>query len=42
MRAYSSKGHKVFPINPNEQKIEGLECYRTVLDVPNTIDIALL
>jgi uncharacterized protein len=40
VRAYQSQGHTVIPINPHEAEIEGLKVYRSVLDVPGTIDMA--
>lgn len=33
---------KIFPVNPHEERIEGLECYRTVLDIPGEIDLAVI
>jgi len=40
VRAYSDAGYKIFPINLKEKEIEGLKCYKSVLDVPGNIDIA--
>jgi predicted CoA-binding protein len=40
LRAFRRQGYTVFPINPNEAEIEGLKTYRSVLDVPETIDMA--
>ncbi len=40
VRAYKSKEHAVFPVNPHEKEIEGLPCYSTVLDIPMEVDIA--
>ncbi|HET7220292.1 MAG TPA: CoA-binding protein [Vicinamibacterales bacterium] len=40
VRAYASQGYTVFPINPHEQTIEGHRAYKSVLDVPETIDMA--
>ena len=34
VRAYTNKGWKVFPINPAEEKIEGLQCYKSIITVP--------
>ena len=42
VRAYKSKGFKVFPINPKKSKIEGLNCYNSVLDINEKIDLASL
>ncbi|AFC99086.1 acetyl-CoA synthetase (ADP-forming), alpha and beta subunit fusion [Methanocella conradii HZ254] len=33
---------KIYPINPNAAEIEGLKCYKTVLDVPGPIDLAVI
>jgi len=33
---------KIYPINPKSPEIEGLKCYRTVLDVPGPIDMAVI
>lgn len=40
VRAFHQQGYAVIPINPHEQQIEGLNVYRSVLDVPGTIDMA--
>jgi predicted CoA-binding protein len=40
LRAFRAQGHEVVAINPHEQKIEGVETYRSVLDVPGTLDMA--
>jgi uncharacterized protein len=42
VRAYVANGDTVFPINPKEDKIENLPCYKSVLDVPNRIDVVSL
>lgn len=34
-------GH-VYPINPNYTEIKGIECYPTILDVPEKVDIAIV
>ncbi|HUW42935.1 MAG TPA: CoA-binding protein [Thermoplasmata archaeon] len=33
---------KVIPVNPHEESIEGLRCYRTVLEIPGGIDLAII
>ena len=38
VRAYQTMGWTVFPINPSEQSIEGIECYKSVLKIPYKID----
>jgi predicted CoA-binding protein len=40
LRAFLAEGYNVIPINPNEQKVEGLRTYASVVDVPGTIDMA--
>src|SRR5436309_14679615 len=40
VRAYLQQGYTVVPINPHEQTVEGLQAYRSVLDVPGPIDLA--
>ena len=35
-------GFNVIPINPHEEKILGLKVYKTVLDYPENIDIAVI
>src|ERR1041384_7090674 len=39
-RAFRDEGYKVIPINPNEAAVEGVSTYRSVMDVPETIDMA--
>jgi uncharacterized protein len=40
LRAFREQGYTVIPINPNEQEVEGLKTYASVLDVPGPIDMA--
>ena len=40
VRAFLRRGYNVLPINPKEREIEGLQVYKSVLDVPRDIDIA--
>ena len=40
LRAFQDEGYVVIPINPNEQEVEGLRTYASVLDVPGAIDMA--
>ena len=40
VRAYRLQGYTVIPINPHEREVEGLKAYKSVLDVPGTIDMA--
>ena len=40
LRAFREEGHTVIPINPHENEVEGIKAYKSVLDVPGTIDMA--
>jgi len=40
VRAFRRQGYTVVPINPHETTIDGLKVYRSVLDVPEPIDMA--
>ena len=40
VRAFRRQGYTVVPINPNEAQVEGLKTYASVLDVPESIDMA--
>ncbi len=40
VRAWKDRGYKVYPINPKEASIEGLVCYGSVREIPESIDIA--
>lgn len=40
LRAFEQQGFTVLAINPNEESVEGHRTYRSVLDVPGTIDMA--
>ena len=40
LRAFKAEGYTVIPINPNEREVEGIAAYASVLDVPETIDMA--
>jgi predicted CoA-binding protein len=42
LRAFARQGHTVFAINPSEREIEGYKAYRSVLDVPGSIDMATI
>jgi predicted CoA-binding protein len=42
VRAFRRQGYTVVPINPHETQVEGLPTYKSVLDVPGTIDMATL
>jgi uncharacterized protein len=40
VRAYRAEGWDVYPVNPREESIEGLKTYRSILDVPVSVDRA--
>jgi predicted CoA-binding protein len=40
VRAFLRQGYTVIPINPHESEVEGLKAYKSVLDVPGSIDMA--
>jgi predicted CoA-binding protein len=42
VRAYLRQGWTVYPVNPNEQAIEGLATYARVTDIPGPVDRATL
>ncbi|BDC36559.1 MAG: CoA-binding protein [Candidatus Methanoliparum thermophilum] len=33
---------KIYPVNPNEDEINDLKAYKTVLDIPDTVDLAII
>ena len=41
-RAFVTRGYRVIPINPNEPEVEGHKTFKSVLDVPDTIDLATI
>jgi acyl-CoA synthetase (NDP forming) len=42
VRAFQARGDRVIPINPRQHQVEGLRAYRSVLDVPEAIDVATI
>src|SRR5262245_42081760 len=34
VRAYARQGWEVFPVNPHEERIEGLRVFRSIADIP--------
>jgi uncharacterized protein len=42
VRAYLRQGWTVYPVNPNEQEIEGLKTFPTITDIPGSVDRASL
>lgn len=41
VRAYLRQGHEVLPVNPHEDEVEGLRCYKSASDVPGAVDRTL-
>jgi predicted CoA-binding protein len=42
VRAYRDNGYRVYPINPNEDEVEGLRAYPSIEAVPDEIDYVSL
>ena len=42
LRAFANQGYSVIPINPTETEVEGHRAYASVLDVPQSIDMATI
>jgi predicted CoA-binding protein len=42
LRAFEKQGYTVIPINPTETEVEGHRAYKSVLDVPGSIDLATI
>jgi len=40
VRAFLRQGSTVVPINPHENEVEGLRAYKSIRDVPGSIDMA--
>lgn len=38
VRAYRQQGYTVYPVNPKEAEIEGLPCFRSVVELPERPD----
>ena len=34
VRAFQQQGYTVYPVNPNETEVEGIEAYKSIRDVP--------
>ena len=39
---FREAGGKVYPINPHREEILGLKCYKSVLDIPDQVDMAVI
>src|SRR5436309_15781954 len=35
-------GATVYPVNPNRDEVDGERCYRTVLDISEDVDVAIV
>jgi 3-hydroxypropionyl-CoA synthetase (ADP-forming) len=42
LRSLLQNGRKIYPINPSQESILGLKAYRSVLDVQDKVDLAVL
>lgn len=42
VRAYHAHGHRVFPVNLREKEIEGIPAFRSILDIPEKLDVILV
>lgn len=38
VRAFAQQGYDVYPVHPTEQTIEGLKAFRSILDIPGSLD----
>jgi hypothetical protein len=41
-RELKDKGYVVYPVNPNTDEIEGDRCYRSIAEVPQTVEGAVV
>jgi predicted CoA-binding protein len=39
LRAFQAEGYHVIPVNPSETEVEGIPAYRSVLDIPETVEL---
>ncbi len=42
MNSLMGTGVKIFPVNPNENEIMGLKCYKSILDIKEPIDLMII
>lgn len=42
LRAFREAGYRVVPINPHHEEVEGERTYASVVDYPDTIDMATI
>ncbi|HWI60912.1 MAG TPA: CoA-binding protein [Symbiobacteriaceae bacterium] len=41
-RLFKEKGYTLYPVNPNATEVEGVRCYPSVKDLPETVDGVLV
>jgi predicted CoA-binding protein len=39
VRAYGERGYQVYPVHPVEKEIEGYPAYRSVLEIPDRVEL---
>ena len=39
LRKLKEKGYKVYPVNPRLDTVDGLKCYKSISDIPITVDV---
>ncbi|MDZ4743888.1 MAG: CoA-binding protein [Verrucomicrobiota bacterium] len=39
VRAFIQQDFDVYPVNPRETTVEGVTCYKSILDIPVTLDM---
>jgi len=42
VRAFVKQGYTVVPVHPKEASVEGLTAYKSIADIPGTVDVASL
>lgn len=42
VRAWTQRGYIVYPVNPNEDEVEGIKTFARVSDIPGPVDEATL
>ena len=42
LRSLIQNNHKIYPINPSQESILGLKAYRSILDIQDKVDLAVL
>ena len=41
-KTLKEKGYGVYPVNPHRKEVEGLTCYRSIKDIPLSVDVACI